>query len=76
MSLMRIRAADESDLAVMQDIERAAGGWFREIGMPEIAEDEPLSLGRGERAAAGPSLTLSESCCGDLSCGRRSWRGA
>jgi GNAT superfamily N-acetyltransferase len=44
ISLMRIRAAGESDLAVMQDIERAAGGWFREIGMPEIAEDEPLSL--------------------------------
>ena len=44
MSLMRIRAAGESDLAIMQDIERAAGGWFREIGMPEIAEDEPLSL--------------------------------
>ena len=41
---MRIRAAGESDLAVMQDIERAAGCWFREIGMPEIAEDEPLSL--------------------------------
>jgi hypothetical protein len=43
MSLMRIRAAGESDLAVMQDIERAAGGWFREIGMPKIAENEPLS---------------------------------
>jgi GNAT superfamily N-acetyltransferase len=28
----------------MQDIERAAGGWFREVGMPEIAEDEPLPL--------------------------------
>jgi hypothetical protein len=39
---MRIRAAKESDLAVMQDIERAAGSSFREIGMPEIAEDEPL----------------------------------
>jgi N-acetylglutamate synthase-like GNAT family acetyltransferase len=28
----------------MQDIERAAGSWFREIGMPEIADDEPLSV--------------------------------
>ncbi|MGH3193143.1 MAG: GNAT family N-acetyltransferase [Streptosporangiaceae bacterium] len=28
----------------MQDIERAAGSSFREIGMPEIADDEPLSL--------------------------------
>ena len=44
MSPMRIRAARESDLAVMQDIERAAGSWFREIGLPEIAEDEPLPL--------------------------------
>lgn len=41
---MHVRAARESDLAVMQDIERAAGTWFREIGMPEIAEDEPLPL--------------------------------
>jgi hypothetical protein len=44
MSAVHIRAAGESDLAVMQDIERAAGSWFREIGMPEIAEDEPLPL--------------------------------
>ena len=28
----------------MQDIERAAGAAFRDIGMPEIADDEPLSL--------------------------------
>lgn len=41
---MRIRAATQGDLVVMQDIERAAGSWFREVGMPEIAEDEPLSL--------------------------------
>jgi hypothetical protein len=42
--VMRIRTASMSDLPVMQDIERAAGGWFREIGMPEIADDEPLSV--------------------------------
>lgn len=41
---MRIRAARYGDLAVLRDIERAAGSWFREIGMPEIADDEPLSL--------------------------------
>jgi GNAT superfamily N-acetyltransferase len=28
----------------MQDIERAAGRWFRAIGMPEIADDEPLPV--------------------------------
>ena len=45
MSPVHIREASERDLAVMQDIERAAGSWFRDIGMPEIADDEPLSLG-------------------------------
>jgi ribosomal protein S18 acetylase RimI-like enzyme len=40
---VRIRAASVSDLPVMQDIERAAGTWFREIGMPEIADDDPPS---------------------------------
>jgi hypothetical protein len=44
MSPVLIRAARESDLAVMQEIERSAGSLFREIGMPEIAEDEPLAL--------------------------------
>ena len=44
MSPVHVRAARQSDLAVMQDIERAAGSWFREIGMPEIADDEPLPL--------------------------------
>lgn len=41
---MHIRTAATSDLPLMQDIERAAGSWFREIGMPEIADDEPLSV--------------------------------
>lgn len=41
---MRVRAATESDLTVLRDIERAAGRWFREIGMPEIADDEPPPL--------------------------------
>jgi GNAT superfamily N-acetyltransferase len=34
-----------NELPVLQDIERAAGQSFRDIGMPEIAEDEPLPLG-------------------------------
>jgi GNAT superfamily N-acetyltransferase len=41
---MHIRAAGVNDLPVLQDIERAAGQRFRDIGMPEIAEDEPLAL--------------------------------
>jgi ribosomal protein S18 acetylase RimI-like enzyme len=44
MSPVNIRAARDSDLPVMQDIERAAGSWFRGIGMAEIAGDEPLPV--------------------------------
>lgn len=40
---MRIRAATVADLPALQDIERAAGQSFREIGMPEIADDQPPS---------------------------------
>jgi GNAT superfamily N-acetyltransferase len=42
---MHIRAVRLAELPVLQDIERAAGQCFRDIGMPEIAEDEPLPLG-------------------------------
>ncbi|MCO5993671.1 GNAT family N-acetyltransferase [Actinoallomurus rhizosphaericola] len=41
---MRIRAARVDELAILQDIEVAAGRWFRDVGMPEIAGDEPLPL--------------------------------
>jgi GNAT superfamily N-acetyltransferase len=41
---MRIRRAATGDLPVLQDIERAAGCWFRDIGMPQVAEDEPPTL--------------------------------
>ncbi|MFD0527057.1 GNAT family N-acetyltransferase [Kitasatospora arboriphila] len=40
---MRIRAARPEDVPVLQEIERAAGEVFREVGMPEIAADEPFS---------------------------------
>ncbi|MFG2998688.1 GNAT family N-acetyltransferase [Streptomyces sp. NPDC048340] len=39
---MRIRAVRLDELGLLQDIERAAGECFRDIGMPEIADDEPL----------------------------------
>jgi GNAT superfamily N-acetyltransferase len=42
---MHIRAVRQDELPALQDIERAAGQCFRDIGMPEIAEDEPLPLG-------------------------------
>lgn len=39
---MRIRATRVEESTCLQDIERAAGACFRDIGMPEIADDEPL----------------------------------
>ncbi|HEV7934604.1 MAG TPA: GNAT family N-acetyltransferase [Actinomadura sp.] len=41
---MRIRSASIEELPFLQDIERAAGQCFRGIGMPEIADDDPLPL--------------------------------
>ncbi|MFZ3495696.1 GNAT family N-acetyltransferase [Streptomyces sp. 5.8] len=41
---MLIRAAHIDELPLLQDIERAAGECFRTIGMPEVADDEPLPL--------------------------------
>jgi GNAT superfamily N-acetyltransferase len=50
---MQIRPVRQAELPVLQDIERAAGQWFFDIGMPEVAEDEPLpqsELARYHRA--------------------------
>jgi GNAT superfamily N-acetyltransferase len=41
---MRIRSARIEELPILQDIERAAGRCFRDIGMQEIADDEPPTL--------------------------------
>jgi GNAT superfamily N-acetyltransferase len=41
---MRIREATAAELPLLQGIERAAGQCFRNVGMPEIADDEPLSV--------------------------------
>lgn len=41
---MAIRAVRADELPVLQDIERAAGRCFHDIGMPDIADDEPLPL--------------------------------
>lgn len=40
----RIRLVTQEELPLLRDIERASGEIFRDIGMAEIAEDEPLSL--------------------------------
>ncbi|SDT34205.1 GNAT family N-acetyltransferase [Actinoplanes derwentensis] len=41
---MRIRAARDDELVELQEIERAAGELFRDIGMAAIADDEPLPV--------------------------------
>jgi GNAT superfamily N-acetyltransferase len=41
-----IRPARSSDSEALQDIELTAGAEFREIGMPEIADDDPMSVER------------------------------
>lgn len=41
---MHIRAVRYEELPILQHIERAAGECFRDIGMPEIADDEDLPL--------------------------------
>jgi GNAT superfamily N-acetyltransferase len=37
-----IRSARNDDLPALQDVERAAGDLFRDLGMAAIADDEPL----------------------------------
>jgi len=50
MSLgVRIRAARAGELPLLQEIERAAGERFRDVGMPEIADDEPFPVDVLER---------------------------
>lgn len=39
-----IREAQVDDIALLPDIERAAGAAFRDVGMAAIADDEPLSI--------------------------------
>lgn len=41
---MRIRAVHPDELTLLQNIEVAAGRCFRDVGMAEIARDEPLPL--------------------------------
>ncbi|MCU1644830.1 MAG: family N-acetyltransferase [Nocardia sp.] len=41
---MRIRAATIDDLHILQDIEDATGEPFRELGMIEVADDDPPAI--------------------------------
>ncbi|MCM2512104.1 GNAT family N-acetyltransferase [Streptomyces griseoincarnatus] len=46
---MRIRPAAPAELPALQDVERAAGAPFRDLGMQEIADDDPPALDVLER---------------------------
>lgn len=41
---MLIRLAQPAELPYLQEIENVSGESFRDIGMPEIADDDPMSL--------------------------------
>ncbi len=41
---MLIRLAQPAELPYLQEIEIASGEPFRDVGMPEIADDDPMSL--------------------------------
>lgn len=51
-----IRAARPSDYQALQEVERRAGVLFREIGMPEIADDDPPSV---DHLASGAALYVA-----------------
>jgi GNAT superfamily N-acetyltransferase len=56
-----IRAAAPNDFDTIRDIERAAGQLFAEIGMDEIANDEPPSLEElGEYRDRGHAWVLAD----------------
>ena len=44
MTAAVIRPGTGSDLLAMQDIERSAGELFRDLGMVEVADDEPAAV--------------------------------
>lgn len=46
---MRIRPAAPGELPALQGVERAAGTPFRDLGMEEIADDDPPALDELER---------------------------
>lgn len=39
-----IRPAQPADAAAQRDVERAAGARFLEVGMADVAADEPMSI--------------------------------
>lgn len=66
MGLMEIRPAVFADCVRMQQIERAAGEMFRDVGMPEIADDAPPSMEELERYVRTGSAWVAASGSGPL----------
>ncbi len=58
-----IRAARPHEYALLQDIERRAGELFRDIGMPEIADDDPPTA---DHLASGAALYVATDDADDL----------
>jgi GNAT superfamily N-acetyltransferase len=57
----RLRLVRQEELPLLRDIERASGEIFRDIGMAEIADDEPLSLAElAHYQEAGRAWVISE----------------
>lgn len=75
---MLIRAGGRGELAALQEIERAAGRWFRDVGMGEIAEDDPPSLEtlRGYEAAGGLWVVTADTAGADVPAGAAATAGA
>lgn len=63
---MLIRPGHAEELAVCQDIERAAGEVFRAWDMDAIADDEPLPLADLELFRAAGGLWVAEAGAGQL----------
>lgn len=62
---MRIRLVVEPELPLLQDIERAAGACFRDIGMAEIADDPPLPIAELMRfLRAGTAWVMTDAVVG------------
>ncbi|WP_078874601.1 GNAT family N-acetyltransferase [Streptomyces sp. NRRL F-5053] len=64
---MKIRAGQDGEFAALQEIERAAGQCFRDVGMAAIADDEPPGdrMLRGYARAGGLWVVDDEEDAGD-----------
>ncbi len=49
--VFNLRSAQELDAHLLQEIERLAGERFREVGLAEVADDDPPSVEELERSA-------------------------